>query len=58
MFSQRRPLLIRNALSTMIVIAANSELTMPRPMSPSVPAASPSRAGSFDACSSSLAVMS
>ena len=42
----------------MIVTAAKIEFTSPTPMSPSTPAASPSRAGSFSACSSSLPVMS
>ena len=53
-----RPELSRNAVITRIVISANSELTMPKPMSRSVPAAPPSRFGSFFASYSSFCVMS
>ena len=48
----------RKAVSTRIVSNANSELTMPKPMSRRVPAAPPSRDGSLPASSSSFCVMS
>ena len=51
------PLPSRNAVSTRIVNSAKSELTTPKPMSPSTLAASPIRAGSFSACSCSFSVM-
>ena len=40
-----------------IVMPAKSELTMPRPMSDSIPAASPTLPGSVLACFCSSAVM-
>ena len=48
------PLPRRNAVITRIVSSANSELTIPKPMSRSVPAAPPRRSGSLPASSSSL----
>jgi hypothetical protein len=53
-----RPELSRKAAITRIVISANRELTMPKPMSRRVPAAPPSRSGSFFASSSNFCVMS
>jgi hypothetical protein len=54
---QPGPLETRKTLMIRIVTSAKTELTMPRPRSPSTPAASPMRAGSSSARSWSLSTI-
>ena len=56
--TQLPPLPSMKPLRIRIVISANSELTMPRPMSDSTPAAPPSLAGQLLGLLLSLSVMS